>query len=94
MYSFRNDYSEGAHPKVLQALLDTNLEQTCGYGLDPRCLEAAELIRRLCRAPDADVHFLIGGTQTNFVTVDAFLHPYEADRRFHRPCQRPRNRRH
>lgn len=78
MYSFRNDYSEGAHPKVLQALLDTNLEQTCGYGLDPRCLEAAELIRRLCRAPDADVHFLIGGTQTNFVTVDAFLHPYEA----------------
>ena len=48
MYSFRNDYSEGAHPKVLQALTDTNLEQTCGYGLDPRCDTARDTIRRLC----------------------------------------------
>lgn len=78
MYSFRNDYSEGAHPRVLQALIDTNLEQTCGYGLDPRCQTAADLIRRLCRAPDADVHFLVGGTQANLVTVDALLQSYEA----------------
>ena len=65
MYSFRNDYSEGAHPKVLQALTDTNLVQTCGYGLDPICEEARDLIRSLCDAPEADVHFLTGGTQTN-----------------------------
>ena len=45
MYSFRNDYSEGAHPKVMQALMESNLRQTCGYGLDPVCLEAAALIR-------------------------------------------------
>ena len=51
MYSFRNDYSEGAHPKVLQALTDTNLEQTCGYGMDHHCQEAADLIRKLCNAP-------------------------------------------
>ncbi len=78
MYSFRNDYSEGAHPKVLQALVDTDLEQTCGYGLDPYCLAAADLIRDLCAAPEADVHFLVGGTQTNLVTIAATLEPYEA----------------
>ena len=78
MYSFRNDYSEGAHPKVLQALMDTNLEQTVGYGMDPRCKSAADLIRSLCEAPDADIHFLVGGTQANLVVIDAFLQSYEA----------------
>ena len=78
MYSFRNDYSEGALPAVLQALADTNLEQTCGYGMDPRCKSAADLIRRLCEAPDADIHFLVGGTQTNLVVMESLLHPYEA----------------
>lgn len=78
MYSFRNDYSEGAHPRVLQALMDTNLEQTVGYGLDPRCEAARETVRRLCAAPDADVHFLVGGTQTNLLVVEALLRPYEA----------------
>ena len=78
MYSFRNDYSEGAHPRVLQTLTDTNLEQTVGYGLDPRCEEARTLIRRLCAAPDADVHFLVGGTQANLVTIESLLRPYEA----------------
>lgn len=78
MYSFRNDYSEGAHPKVLQALIETNLEQTCGYGLDPRCQKAADLIRSLCAAPGADVHFLMGGTQANLVTIEALTKPYEA----------------
>ena len=78
MYSFRNDYSEGAHPKVLEALHETNLVQTCGYGLDPFCSEAAQLIRTLCAAPEADVHFLVGGTQTNLVVLDALLASYES----------------
>lgn len=78
MYSFRNDYSEGAHPQVLQALADTNLEQTCGYGLDHHCQEAADLIRSQCMAPEADVHFLVGGTQANLVTITSFLASYEA----------------
>ena len=78
MYSFRNDYSEGAHPKVLQALTDTNLVQTCGYSLDPICEEARDLIRSLCDAPEADVHFLTGGTQTNLTVIASLLQPYEA----------------
>ena len=78
MYSFRNDYSEGAHPQVLQALADTNGVQTVGYGTDSYCATAADTIRRLCAAPDAAVHFLVGGTQVNLVTIDAFLQSYEA----------------
>ncbi|MBR6790023.1 MAG: aminotransferase class V-fold PLP-dependent enzyme [Oscillospiraceae bacterium] len=78
MYSFRNDYSEGAHEKVLKALTDTNLTQTVGYGLDPICEEARELIRTLCNAPETDIHFLVGGTQTNLVVIDSLLRPYEA----------------
>jgi len=78
MYSFRNDYSEGAHPQVLQALTDTNYTQTCGYGMDPICMAAADLIRNLCQAPEADVHFLVGGTQTNLVVIDSLLQSYEA----------------
>ncbi|MDD3348002.1 low specificity L-threonine aldolase [Oscillibacter sp.] len=78
MYSFRNDYSEGAHPSVLKALCETNLEQTCGYGLDPRCMAAADLVRNLCAAPNAAIHFLVGGTQANLVIIDALLRPYEA----------------
>ena len=78
MYSFRNDYSEGAHPKVLEALTETNLEQSRGYGLDPRCQKAADLIRSLCAAPEADVHFLMGGTQTNLLAIEALTKPYEA----------------
>ena len=78
MYSFRNDYSEGAHPRVLQALSRTNTAQTCGYGQDPFCLDAAARIRALCHAPKADVHFLVGGTQSNLVTIDALLRPCEA----------------
>lgn len=78
MYSFRNDYSEGAHPAVLQALAETNLEQTCGYGLDPRCAQAEALIRQLCDAPYSSIHFLVGGTQTNALVLHALLRSYEA----------------
>lgn len=78
MHSFRNDYSEGAHPAILEALTETNLTQTVGYGLDPHCAAAADTIRRLTAAPEADVHFLVGGTQVNLITIAAHLAPYEA----------------
>lgn len=77
MYNFRNDYSQGAHPRVLEALAATNLEGNIGYGEDPHCARAAQLIRDLCQAPQADVQFLIGGTQTNFIAICAFLRPWE-----------------
>ena len=75
MYHFRNDYSEGAHPEVLAALCATNLEENPGYGGDDHCARAAALIREQCCCPQADVQFLIGGTQTNFTAVTAFLRP-------------------
>lgn len=78
MYSFRNDYSECAHPRILEAIAESSLRQTCGYGLDPVCQSAAALIRKLCEAPDADVHFLTGGTQTNLLAAEALLKPYES----------------
>ena len=77
MYSFRNDYSEGVHPKILQTLTETNLVQTCGYGMDDYCKEAADQIRQLCEAPDAAVHFMVGGTQTNLIVINSFLEDYE-----------------
>ena len=63
MLSFQNDYSEGAHPQVLQALIDTNLVQTVGYGMDEYCESAKAKIRAACQAPDAEVFLLTGGTQ-------------------------------
>lgn len=78
MYQFRNDYSQGAHPDVLAALSATNLEGNSGYGSDPYCARAADLIRNLCQAPGADVQFLIGGTQVNFTAICAFLRPWES----------------
>lgn len=77
MYQFRNDYSFGAHPKVLEAILSTNLEGLPGYGDDPYCTRAANLIRDLCKAPEADVQFFIGGTSVNFTAIAAFLRPWE-----------------
>lgn len=78
MIHFRNDYSAGAHPAVLEALVRTNGELTPGYGGDPYCRAAADTIRTLCAAPKADVHFLVGGTQVNKTALGAFLRPYEA----------------
>lgn len=77
MILFNCDYNEGAHPCILQKLVETNLEQTVGYGEDPYCAEAAELIRKKCQSPDADVHFLVGGTQTNLTVLAAALRPYQ-----------------
>ena len=78
MLYFRNDYGNGAHPAVLEALTRTNMDLTAGYGLDPYCEAAAETIRDLCAAPGAAVHFLVGGTQVNKTAIAAFLRPYEA----------------
>ena len=75
--SFTCDYSEGAHPLILKALAETNMEQLPGYGEDRYCRSAAEKIRRACACPEAAVHFLVGGTQTNSTVIAALLRDYE-----------------
>ena len=77
MLSFENDYAEGAHAKILQRFLETNLEQAPGYCNDPYCDSAREKIRAACQCPDAEIFFLVGGTQTNLVAIDTMLQPYE-----------------
>lgn len=71
------DYLEGAHPRILNALTETNMLQTCGYGEDEVCEAARARIRELCAAPDADVQFLVGGTQANFTLISAALRCYQ-----------------
>lgn len=78
MYCFNSDYTEGCHPAILEKLAATNMEQTTGYGLDPYCDEARELIKEACCCPNADVHFLVGGTQTNLTVICAALRPHQA----------------
>lgn len=78
MLFFRNDYGNGAHPAVMDALCKTNLELTAGYGTDDYCKNAVERIRQLCDAPQADVHFIVGGTQVNKTAIGAFLRSWEA----------------
>ena len=77
MIRFNSDYLEGAHPRVLKRLMETNLEQTPGYGEDDYCEQARATIRRLCDAPKAAVHFLVGGTQTNATVLSAVLKPWQ-----------------
>ena len=77
MYSFLNDYSEGAHPEVLKALLETNEVQTVGYGLDEYCDLARKTIQEKI-GRSADVHFLVGGTQTNATFISYVLKDYQA----------------
>lgn len=77
MLHFDCDYMEGAHPEVMRRLLETNLEQTPGYGCDPHTERARELIRQACGAPQAEVHFLVGGTQTNATVIDGLLRRHE-----------------
>jgi len=74
---FASDYMEGAHPAILKRLLETNMEHTAGYGLDPYSESAREKIRAACQAPEADVFFLVGGTQTNATVIDALLRPWQ-----------------
>ena len=75
--NFASDYLEGAHPAILKRLMETNLEKTAGYGFDAYSASAREKIREACRAPEAEVFFLVGGTQTNATVIDALLRSYQ-----------------
>jgi threonine aldolase len=78
MYSFKNDYSEGAHPRILNALVESNFEQDEGYGEDRYTRKAVELLKEKLGRTDVDIHLLSGGTQTNLTALAAFLRPHEA----------------
>lgn len=78
MYSFKNDYSEGAHPRILNRLMQTNFEQTDAYGEDCFTLEAVGLLKHKIQRDDIDIHLFSGGTQTNLTALAAFLRPHEA----------------
>lgn len=77
MIQFQCDYNEGAHPLIMQRLVETNMQQTVGYGEDDFCAEARRLIRQACNRDDVDVHFLVGGTQTNATVIAHTLRPYQ-----------------
>lgn len=77
MLYFNCDYMEGAHPGILKRLTETNMEHTLGYGSDPYCEAAKEKIRRECKCPEADIFFLVGGTQTNATVIRSYLKPFE-----------------
>lgn len=77
MIRFECDYTEGAHPRIIERLAATNLEQTPGYGVDEYCERARDYIKAACDAPDADVHFLVGGTQANTVVIKSVLRPHQ-----------------
>lgn len=77
MISFENDYIAGAHPLILQRLYETNFEALSGYGTDPYCESAREKIRKACHCAEADIEFLVGGTQANAVIISTMLKDYE-----------------
>lgn len=77
MILFQSDYLEGAHPRIIERLAETNLEQTAGYGEDDYCKSAADILRSLCLDDCLDVHFLVGGTQTNMTVIDAALRSHQ-----------------
>ena len=77
MLRFDHDYAEGAHPRILQRIIETNDEQHPGYGTDQYCDRARLLIQQACNAPGADVHLLVGGTQTNKIVIASILRPHQ-----------------
>ena len=77
MIHFESDYLYGAAPEVLEMLVQTNMDATVGYGEDKYCKIAANLIKEACQTPDAAVHFLMGGTQTNATAIAAMLKPFQ-----------------
>ena len=77
MFQFQCDYNEGAHPRILERLLETNMEQTVGYGEDHYCAQARQTIRSVIGRDDADVHFLVGGTQANATVISSVLRPHQ-----------------
>ncbi|PWN71538.1 threonine aldolase [Chryseobacterium phosphatilyticum] len=76
-FSFKNDYSEGCHPNILQSLLQSNLEQQAGYGEDKYSLQAKELIKEKIKKADSDVYLVSGGTQANLIVISSVLKPYQ-----------------
>lgn len=78
MIYFQSDYSQGAHPKVMDALMRTNMEHTDGYGKDAHCENAAEMIKKLIGIDDCGIHMMVGGTPSNVTLIAAALRPYEA----------------
>ena len=78
MIRFNCDYHEGAHPRIMEALVNTNMVQTVGYGEDEYCKAAREAIKRVCKCEKAAVHFLVGGTQTNMTVISSILRPHQA----------------
>lgn len=77
MILFQCDYNEGAHPKLMERLMQTNMEQTPGYGEDVYCAHAADKIRKVCEDESLAVHFMVGGTQTNMTVIGAALRPHQ-----------------
>ncbi len=78
MLRFECDYAEGAHPRILEALLKTNRDQTPGYGLDPFCESARRIIGMACGNSKMDIHFIAGGTQANATVIASILRPHQA----------------
>lgn len=78
MISFKNDYSEGAYPQILEAMVRTNMEQTDGYGFDPHTANAERMIKEKLNCQDCWVHLMVGGTITNLTMISKILRPYEA----------------
>ena len=77
MTSFESDYNNGAHSLVLRSLIETNNTKSSSYGSDVWSEQAREKIRQACQTPDADIYFLVGGTQTNTTVIDGILTGYE-----------------
>ena len=77
MIRFESDYTQGAVPEIIEKLVETNLEQTPGYGTDKYCMSAAEKIKKEIGNENADVHFLVGGTQTNYIFISSVLRPHQ-----------------
>lgn len=77
MIYFTSDYTEGAHERILNKLAETNMVQSAGYGEDEYCAQAREKLKEICKAPEADVHFLVGGTQTNTTVISASLRTHQ-----------------
>jgi threonine aldolase len=78
MYSFKDDYSEGAHPRILNALTQSNFEQAKGYGEDSYTQKAVEMLKQRIGCDNIDIHLIPGGTQTNLTAISAFLRPHQA----------------
>lgn len=77
MIRFESDYTQGAVPQIIEKLAETNMQQTPGYGMDEYCFSACEKIKKKLERDDVDVHFLVGGTQTNLLFISSVLRPYQ-----------------